>query len=151
MNRRIPRLCNLLLVVGLFLFVTQFAHAGDVSRFSGSYRVVHESDLGSDTHVQLQIQLMNHGQRDVQIRRLTLWDSPHPDKDSDKNAAQPCSIVIHRGASASTTQEFTIRRQEYRLWARGAHPRLLLEVQLPDSRTVTEVVRLNPASSKKGN
>jgi hypothetical protein len=148
MKRRSFRICDyLLLVAGLFMFTARFAQASDVSQLSGSYQVVQKTDLGPQTHVRLQLHLSNHGQRPLHVQRLTLWDLPH----ADKGATQACSIVVLTGASADTTQEFTIPRSEYKSWKRGARPRLLLQVESPSGRGVTQVVRLDRVSSGKVN
>ena len=152
MKRRIFRVCGYLLVVGgLFLFTTRFAHADDISQLSGTYRVVQKTDLGPQTHVRLQLHLANHGPRGLRIQRLTLWDLPH----ADKGATQPCSIVLLTGASADTTQDFTIPRTEYKLWMRGSRPRLVLQVEMPGGRGtnqgITKMVRLDRISARKVN
>jgi|SRR5271157_198437 len=146
MNRRILRACSYLFVVaGLFVLTIRNAQADDASQLSGSYRVVHKTDLGGQTRIQLQVHLVNHGTHDLQIQRLTLWDFSHP----DKGGTQACSIVVHTGASADTTQEFTIPRSEYDLWKRGTRPRLVLEIKLPGDHPTTQVVRLVRVSSGK--
>jgi hypothetical protein len=148
MKRRSFRICDCLLVVtGLFMFTARFARASDVSQISGSYQVVQKTDLGPQTHVRLQLHLTNHGQGPLHIQRLTLWDLP----DADKGATQPCSIIVRTGASADTMQEFTIPRSEYKLWKSGARPRLLLQVESPGGRGITQVVRLDRVSSGKVN
>ncbi len=147
MKRRIFRICDYLLVVGgMFMFATRFAQASDVSQLSGSYQVVQKTDLGPQTRVRLQLHLTNHGQRGLHIQRLTLWDLPH----ADKGATQACSIVVLAGASADTTQEFTIPRSEYKLWRRGSLPRLVLQIEVPGGRG-TKVVRLERVSGGKVN
>ncbi len=148
MKCRMFRICDYLLVVaGLFMLMTRFAQASDVSQLSGSYQVIQKTDLGPQTHVRLQLHLTNHGQRPLHIRRLTLWDLPH----ADKGATQPCSLVVLTGASADTTQEFTIPRSEYTSWRRGARPRLLLQIEAPGGRGITQVVRLDRVSGGKVN
>jgi len=148
MKRRSFRICDYLLVVaGLFMFTARFAQATDAFQLSGSYQIVHKTDLGPQTHVRLQLHLTNHGQRLVHIQRLTLWDLPH----ADKGATQACSIVVLTGASADTTQEFTIPSSEYRSWRHGARPRLLLQVDGPSGRGTTQVVRLEHGSGGKVN
>lgn len=145
MKCRILQKCSYLLVAaGFFIFLIQ-AQASDASRVSGSYQVVDKTDLGARTRVQLHLHLTNHGQHDLHIQRLTLWDFSHP----DKGGSQGCSIVVRAGASADTTQEFTVRRAEYELWSRGTRPRLVLEVQSAGGRTTTEAVRLDRASGGK--
>ncbi len=148
MKRRSFRICDCLFVVaGLFLFTARFAQASDASQLSGSYQVIHKTDFGPQTLVRLQLRLTNHGQRPLHIQRLTLWDLPH----ADKGATQPCSIIVRTGASADTIQEFTIPHSEYKLWKSGARPRLLLQVESPGGRGITQVVRLDRVSSGKVN
>jgi len=146
MKVKILRSCNYFLVAaGLFAFTIQFARASDASRVSGSYHVVQKMNLGSQTRVRLQLRLTNHGQHELRIQRLTLWDFSHP----DKGGTHACSIVVHAGASADTTQEFTVRRPEYELWVHRTRPRLVLEAQSPDGRRTTKVVRLEPVFGRK--
>ncbi len=148
MKRRIFVISDYLLVAAsLFFFTTQFAQANDGSQLSGSYRVVQKIDRGPQTHVRLQLHLNNLGQSDLHIRRLTLWDFPH----ADKGAIQACSIVVPAGASADTAQQFTIPRSEYKLWKRGARPRLVLHVEAPAGRGTTRVVHLENISGGKVN
>jgi hypothetical protein len=148
MKCRIPRISDYLLVAaGLLLFTTQFAHANDGSQLSGSYQVLQKNDRGPQTHVRLQLHLNNLGQRDLHIRRLTLWDLPH----AGKGAIQSCSIVVLAASSADTTQEFTIPRSEYKLWQRGVRPRLVLQVEAPASRGTMKVVHLDRISGGKVN
>ena len=148
MKRRIFRICDYLLVaVSLLLFTTRLVQAMDASQLSGSYRVVQKTDLGPQTQVRLQLHLNNLGQRDLHVQRLTLWDLPH----ADKGATAACSVVVPAGASADTTQEFTIPRSEYKLWKRGARPRLVLQVEAPASRGTMKVVHLDRISGGKVN
>lgn len=145
MNCRFP-MCNYLLVVAGFLgFAPGFARASGAPPVSGTYRVVQRAELGSQLRVRLQLHLTNHGQRELHIQRLMLWDLSHP----DKGGTQACSIVVHAGGSADTMQEFTLRRQEYEMWRRGTRPRLVLEVKAPGGRKTTEAVRLNPVRGGK--
>ncbi|MGA2856498.1 MAG: hypothetical protein ABSE40_06485 [Candidatus Sulfotelmatobacter sp.] len=146
MNRRILPICNSLLVVaGVFALVLPPAYANDTSQVTGSYRVVHKTDLGTQTRVRLQVHLRNRGQGNLHIQRLTLWDFSHP----DKGGTQACSIVLPNGASADTTQEFTIPRAEYELWKRGRRPRLVLEIETQGSHPTTKAVRLDRISGGK--
>lgn len=146
MNRRISQFPYLLILAGLSAFVAP-ASAGTVSPLSGSYQVIGKTDVGSQTQVRIQIRLANTGERDLKIQRLTLWNSPHPPNRSDRK----CSLLIHPGASAETTPEFTIPRSQYRQWERGTNPRLLLEVASPGGRKTTELLRLVRTSGGKVN
>lgn len=146
MNRRISRISCLLVLAGLFAFAIEFAQANSVSRLSGSYQVIEKTDQGSQIHVRLQLRLANHGQSDLYIQRISLWGSSHP----NVRAMKACSLVLNFGTSASTTQEFTVPRSEYRSWS-GGTLRLLLAVKSPEGRTTTEVVRLDRISGGKAN
>jgi hypothetical protein len=147
MNLRISRSSNLLVLVGLLVLTIGFAHANDISHLSGSYQVIRKTDLGSQTRVRLQLQLSNRGQRDLQIQRITFWDPPH----HPGARARACSLLVHPGSSASTTQEFTLQRSQYRSWARGTRLTLLVAVEGPGGRKATELVRLDRISGGKAN
>lgn len=146
MKPRISRIPNLVLA-GLLVLPIGYAQASDVSHLSGSYKVVHKTDLGPQTRIRLQLRLANHGQRDLLVQRLTLWGSSHP----AKSAMAACSIVVHTGASASTTQEFTLPRADYSLWSHGRPIKLLVAVQSPGGRKAIELVRLDRISDGKAN
>jgi hypothetical protein len=147
MNPRISRISNLLVLAGLFILTIGFADASDFSHLSGSYQVVGKTDVGSQTQVRLQLQLSNHGQRDLHVQRITLWNSPH----HPGGRPQACSLLVHPGSSASTTQAFTMPRSEYRLWTSGARLKLLVAVEGPGGRKATELVRLDRISGGKAN
>lgn len=146
MKPRIFRIPNLVLA-GLLVLAIGCAQASDISHLSGSYKVVHKTDLGPQTRIRLQLRLANHGQRDLLVQRLTLWGSSHP----AKSAMASCSIVVHTGASASTTREFTIPRSEYSQWSRREHVRLLVAVESSGGRKAIELVRLDRISGGKAN
>ena len=135
----------MLAVAGLLVFAIQLAWANDTSRVSGSYRVVQETNFGSQTRVRLQLHLTNHGPRELHIQRLAFWDFRH----LDKGGTQACSLVVRAGGSADTTQEFTMPRAEYEMWRRGTRPRLVLEVKTPDGSQTTEAVRLDRVAGGK--
>lgn len=147
MNPRNSRISPLLVLAGLFVLTIGFAQASAVSHLSGSYKVVHQTDLGPRTRVRLQLHLANHGPRDLHILRITLWGSSHPTDGEDKKY----SLVLHPDASASTTQEFTIPRSDYRLWNRAKCLKLLVAVEEPGGRKTTELVRLDRISGGKEN
>ncbi len=145
MNHRISRIPNLLIVAGLFVLTIGFAQASAVSHLSGSFQVMQKTDLGPRTRVRLQLHFANHGPGDLHILRITLWGSSHPNEGGQK----ACSLVIHTDAAASTTQEFTIPRSEYRLWTHTTRLNLLVAVEGPGGRRATELVRLDRISGGK--
>jgi hypothetical protein len=140
---------NLIVILGIFMSTPQISHANDaqthrIPPISGSYQVLQKTDHGAQTRLRLQLRLINHGQRDLHVQRVTLWDR-HP----EKGATQACSIVIPAGRSADTTQQFIIAISEYELWQRGTEPRLVLELQSPNGRKATEAVRLSRIAGGK--
>jgi len=147
MTPRISQISSLLVLAGLFVVTIAFADAGDASHLSGLYRVLGKTEIGSQTHLRLQLQLANHGSRDLQIERITFWHSPH------RPGGRPlaCSLLVHPGSSANTTQEVVMPSAEYRLWAQGARLKLLVAVDEPGGRKATELVRLDPISSREKN
>jgi hypothetical protein len=147
MNPKISRIFNLLVLAGSFVLTIGSAHASDLSHLSGSYQVLSKADSGSQMRVRLQLRLSNHGQRDLHIQRITIWNSPH----RPGGRPQACSLLVHPGSLASTTQEFTVPSSEYRLWASGTRLRLLVAVEGPGGHKATELVRLDRISGGKAN
>lgn len=147
MNRTISRIAQLLALTGLFVLTIGFARANTVPHLSGSYRVIHKADLGSQTRIRLQLEFSNSGARDLLIKRMTVWSGHHP----GKAEARSSSFVIRTGASSSTTQEFTIPRSEYRSLSHGTPLTLLVAVEGPEGRKAVELVRLDPISRGKAN
>ncbi len=152
------RICKYLLVIaGLLAFSLAAAqandaqakdtHANDPGQLSGTYRVVHQSEVGEQARIQIQIHLVNHGSRSLHIQRMTFWDFSHP----AKGGTQACSLTLDSSASADATQEFTIARAEYELWKRGTRPRLVLQMEAPHGPPATAVVHLDRAVGGKGN
>ncbi|HEX8817216.1 MAG TPA: hypothetical protein VF753_17105 [Terriglobales bacterium] len=151
MKHRILPLWNLIVILGVFVGTPQISRANDSRahtgpQISGAYQLLQKTDQGAKTRVRLQVRLVNHGQRDLHVQRVTLWDSRHP----EKGATQACSIVIPAGRSADITQQFVIGHPEIELWQRGSAPRLVLEMQSPNGRRTTESVRLSQTSGRKG-
>jgi hypothetical protein len=132
-------------VAALLAVVVQVAPASNAPLVSGSYEVVRNRNLGSQTQIQIRIHLVNHGPNNLSIQRLTLWDFSHPDKDG----THACALTLRAHASADTTQEFTIRRPEFESWRRGLRPRLVLEMAAPARTRSTAVVRLDRISGKE--
>jgi hypothetical protein len=142
----ILRLCKRCLgVAALLALGVQFAPASNVPLVSGSYKVVQNTDLGSQAQIRILIHLVNHGPSDLSIQRMTLWDLSHP----DKGGSHACTVTLRAHASAETTQEFTIRRSDYQLWQKGFRPRFVLQIAGPGSTKSKAVVRLDRISGQE--
>ncbi len=121
--------------------------ASAVSHFSGSYRVVQKAEVGAQTHVRMQIRLVNQGHPDLHIQRITLWVGSHP----AKAGTRPLALTVRRGASVKTTRDFSISRTEYQSLSRGAPLRLLVAVEGPEGHRAVELVRLTPVTGGEAN
>jgi hypothetical protein len=132
----------LLLFSGIFLAATAFpasARSAEQSRVSGTYEVVQRVETGAKAHIRVKLHLINHEPQTLHIQRLAFHDFAS----AAKGGSQSCSIVIAAQASLDTTQNFTIRREEYEMWKRGARPRLILELRNANGPSATEVVHLD--------
>lgn len=133
-------------VVALLLAIeVQFAPASSAPLVTGSYQVVQDKDLGSQSQIRIRINLVNHGPSDLSIQRMTLWDFSHP----NKGGSNACTVMLRAHASAETTQEFTIQRSEYQQWQRGLRPRFVLQMAGPGSAKSKAVVRLDRISGQE--
>lgn len=148
MNTRLFLRGNYWLLLAAWLMIApQLSQSSDIRRLSGSYQVVQTTQAGSQSRVQLRVRLSNQRSEDLRIQRIALWDFSHPARES----MRACSLLVHGGSFADTTQEFTVLRSEYESWQHGKGPRLLLEVLLPSGRTTTEAIQLSAISSRKVN
>lgn len=149
MSCNMIRLCRkLLMVAAIVPAMIQFAPASNAPLVSGSYSVVQNKAFGAQVQIRMRIHLMNHGQSDISVQRMTLWDFSHP----DKGGSRPCALALRAHASADTTQEFILSRSDYQRWQRGFRPRFVLEMAGPVNAAArralksTAVVRLDPRS-----
>jgi len=138
-----------LVATALFALGVQFALASNAPLVSGSYEVVQDTTLGSQSQIRMRIHLVNHGPSDLSIQTMTLWDFSHP----AKGGTRACAVSLPAHGSADTTQEFTMERPEYQLWQRGLRPRLVLQMEGPGNapgRTKSKtVVRLDRTSGQE--
>ena len=132
-------ICKWPFVVAALLTLAQLGTASAAPVVSGTYQVVQNTNLGSQTQIRMRIHLVNHGAKNLSIQRVTLWDFSHP----DRGGTHACVLSLRAHASAETTQEFTIRRPEFDSWRKGLRPRLVLEMAAPARTKSTAVVRLD--------
>jgi hypothetical protein len=155
MDWGMTRICNYLLVIAGLSVISlaaaqandapaKDAHANNSGQLSGTYQIVHQSEVDGQTRIQIQLHLENRGTHSLHIQRLTFWDFSHP----AKGASRACSLTLDSSASADTTQDFTIPRAEFELWKRGARPRLLLQIETQHGPPTIAVVHLRIASGK---
>src|SRR5580658_9945755 len=93
-----------LVMAALFALAIQPALANGAPLVSGSYQVVQNRHLGSQSQIRLRIHLVNHGSTGLSIQRMTLWDFSHP----DKGGTRACVVALGPHTSADTLQEFSI-------------------------------------------
>jgi hypothetical protein len=147
MNRKRRNLLSRFTIVGLFLLITGFAQAATVSHLSGTYQIVGTTERGPDTQVRLQVSLVNHGLKNLEIQRIALWGSAHPSPE-----AMTAGVITLRAASTvTTTSEFLVPTSDLRLWTRGTPVRLLVTVEDPEGRKTTELVPLDRIFAGKAN
>jgi len=139
MSCKLLSTCKWPLVVAAICALAQFASASNAPVVSGTYQVVQNTNIGSQTQIRMRIHLVNRGPNNLSIRTMTLWDFSHP----DKGGTHACALTLRAHASADTTQEFTIRRPEFESWRKGLRPRLVLGMAAPAHTKSTAVVRLD--------
>ena len=144
MGRRISRFRSFLLLVIALSVILPVAQANNVP-VTGSYHLIERSHKAGQTRVQLQLHLVNRGNRDLHIRRMTIWDFSHP----APGGSQARSLTVRVGTT-TTTQDFFVSQAEYELWKHGTRPRVVLELDSPTGHPVTQVIRLEPEMNGKG-
>jgi hypothetical protein len=92
---------------------------------AGMYEVTGTTDLGTEVRVNMQIQLMNAGEDKLFVTQVRLRGIPRSGGDEDK----PAGVILEPHGSSEFTQEFTVAKEEYELWSKGARPHLGLKIQ----------------------
>ncbi len=134
-----------LLMTAVCFLSAHLALASNAPLVTGSYQVVQNKAVGSQSQIRLRIQLVNHGSSDFSIQRITLWSSSH----AGRGGTAACAVALHAGTSSETTQQFTIQRSDYKLWERGFRPRLVLKMAGPGRTRNKAVVRLDRISGQE--
>jgi hypothetical protein len=102
------------------------------------YKVTETTDLGTQVHVTLQIRLMNAGEDKIFVTQVRLRGFLHPGRSED----QPVGVILEPHGNSEFTQEFTIDKQEYKLWNKSARPRLGLKIQVAGGAETTMTIAL---------
>jgi hypothetical protein len=113
---------------------------------TGSYEVLQKTEVGPQTKVRLRVHLTNLSQETLQVQQLLLFDFGHPP--SNGTPAPP--LILRPGASADTSQEFVVPRLQFEQWNMGTNPRVVLQLQTSTGARITQAIRLEPASTGKG-
>jgi hypothetical protein len=74
-------ICKWRFVVAALFALGQFALASNAPLISGSYEAVQKANLGSQAQDRIRVHLVNHGPNNLSIKRMTLWDFSHPDRE----------------------------------------------------------------------
>ena len=105
---------------------------------SGVYKITQTTDLGTEVRVTMKIRLMNASDDRMFVTQVRLREFlPH-----GKATDEPVNVILEPHGSSEFTQEFTIAKQEYELWSRGARPHLGLKVQVAGGAETTITIPL---------
>ena len=86
----------------------------------------------------MKIRLMNASDDRMFVTQVRLREFlPH-----GKATDEPVNVILEPHGSSEFTQEFTIAKQEYELWSRGARPHLGLKVQVAGGAETTITIPL---------
>ncbi|PYT38538.1 MAG: hypothetical protein DMG45_23290 [Acidobacteria bacterium] len=102
------------------------------------YKITQTTDLGTEVRVTMKIRLMNASDDRMFVTQVRLREFlPH-----GKATDEPVNVILEPHGSSEFTQEFTIAKQEYELWSRGARPHLGLKVQVAGGAETTITIPL---------
>src|SRR5438552_18928297 len=111
---------------------------------SGVYKVIETTDLGTQMRVTMHIRLMNAGDDRVFVIQARLREFlPH-----GKVTDDPLGVILEPHSGSEFTQQFTIPKQEFELWGRGARPHLGLKVQIGKTETTMTVTLMRDPGSR---
>ena len=136
-RRRIGTLayCGLLLLLALGIHPPRGVAGQTVA---GTYKVTETKDLGTQVRVTLEIRLMNASEDKLFVTQVRLRNFLLPGRIAD----EPAGVILEPHGSAEFTQQFTIAKQEYELWRKGARPHLGLKVQVAGGAETTMTIPL---------
>jgi hypothetical protein len=95
--------------------------------------------------VTMQIRLTNAGEDKVFVTEVRLRGFAH----LGRSRANPAGVILEPHGSSEFTQEFTIEKQEYELWNKGARPHLGLRVQAAGGAETTVTIALMPQQDSR--
>ena len=93
---------------------------------SGVYKVTQTAELGMQMRVTMQIRLTNASEDRILVTQARLRGFLHAGRGEDKTA----QVTLEPHSSAEFTQEFTIAKQEFDQWRKGAQPHLGLKMRV---------------------
>ncbi len=113
--------CAALTVAALVVVNVSFAKNG--RDYAAQYWIEKATPAGSNVHVSLRLQLTNYGDQPLQGAQVTMKDPMNPMKDHGTFASP---VSIEKRATKELKGDFTVPKQEYDLWLRGATPEFVV-------------------------
>jgi len=130
-----------------FSLLSAAAHTPEAHDVSGTYSVKSVTSAGEKVILTLALRLHNSGEVDFSNSKAVLLSSLPGGK---AHAALEAS-TLRPHSDASVTQTFTISREEYEMWRKGAKPALSISAKSADASSVTRTIRLMPLRAGEGN
>lgn len=130
-----------------FALLSAAAHAPEAHDVSGTYSVKSVTSTGEKVILTLGVRLHNSGPVDFSDSKAVLLSTLPGGK--AHGALEASTLRPH--SDASVTQTFTISRDEYEMWRKGAKPALSLSTKSADGSSVTRTIRLMPLRAGEGN
>jgi hypothetical protein len=112
---------------------------------SGVYRVMDTTDLGPQIRVTMHIRLINAGNDRIFVTQVRLREFLPHGKATDK----PVGVILEPHANSEFTQQFTVAKQEYDMWSKGAQPHLGLRMQVAGAAETTMTIPLTLLSGSR--
>ena len=132
-------------VLLLFALGTPPANAANVP-ISGSYEVIQQSNVGSQTKILVRLHLTNRGQSPLSVQGILLSDFGYPP--SGGPLASP--VTLAPGTSQEISQELMIPRLQFDQWQKGLSPRAILQMQSKTGASITQAIRMERVPAGKG-
>jgi len=113
---------------------------------SGSYEVIQQNNVGSQTKTLVRFHLTNRSQSPLSVQGILLFDFGYP---PGGGTVSP-SVILRPGVSQEISQELVIPQLQFEQWHRGVRPRVVLELRTSSGARISQAIRLEQFSAGKG-
>jgi len=117
-------------LLAILLLTAMGAFAKDGRDFAGRYSIHDVTQQGDKVQFTMHLKVMNNSDADVKNAVVALRQNRGTEP---AGQTKPIKLLKDRG-SATLSQQFTVSKQEYEIWGRGAGPTMFVVYQAKGSQ-----------------
>ncbi len=113
----------LLIFFALLLVVSPHASAGPM--VVGTYKIMENTDLGTQVRITVQLNLVNGGSTSLTVTRVGLRSISAP----GQTVSASTNVVVHSHSTAQVSLQFLLAKQDFQRWYTGPHQQFLVTLK----------------------